>query len=216
MSDTPPPAGTSDRPIGSVVDERVALGQLHAGLVPFPVRWDNDFRTVDRGGDEPRPRSAATVAAFREPLIRGERTDWIGFAIYELPDLPPIGGANARDYTNVHHTAKFGITIGEVDRRSRGPAMEATRRVLDDAFTVLNDHNAGLDTQTDNAPVLRAYARAGSKEIGRRRQAYRRGDRAAAEFMLPAKRAVPLPSRRERSLRSVRSGVRGTGAGRDA
>ncbi len=50
-------AETARRPIVNIVGERVALGPLHRGLLPLIERWDNDFRTVDLGGDD----SAATV-----------------------------------------------------------------------------------------------------------------------------------------------------------
>lgn len=202
MSDTAPPGEIGERPIVNILGEKVALGPLHPGLLPLLVRWDNDFATVDRGGDEPRPRSQEAGAAFWEPLIRGERRDWVGFAIYELPDLRPIGVANVRDSMNPHRTAEFGITIGEVDRRGRGLGTEATRLVLDYAFAVLNVHNVLLDTLADNPSALRAYARAGFKEIGRRRQAHRRGDRVtdivlmdclATEFVPPTRRAFPAP-----------------------
>lgn len=107
MPNTLPAAPTDDRPLVNIGGEKVALGPLHAGLLPLLVRWDNDFATVDRGGDEPRPRSPEAAAAFWEPLFRGERADWIGFAIYEPPELRPIGVANLRDDANPHRTAEW-------------------------------------------------------------------------------------------------------------
>src|SRR5215213_7472963 len=86
-------------PIVNVRGERVALGPLHRELLPLIERWDNEFQTVDLGGDEPRPRSAEVIAATWEPMLRGERADWIGFTIYALPDLrrsgSPIFGISA-------------------------------------------------------------------------------------------------------------------------
>src|SRR5215204_4231914 len=95
-------SGEPARPVVNVQGERVALGPLHRGLLPLIERWDNDFRTADLGGDNPGPRSAESIAVDWEPLLRGERNDWIGFAIYALPDLRPIGIINIRDYTNPH------------------------------------------------------------------------------------------------------------------
>src|SRR5215213_1327488 len=69
-------AGPPDAPFDPVINvrgERVALGPLHRGLLPLIERWDNDFQTADLRGDDPRPRSAESVAAGWEPLLRGER-----------------------------------------------------------------------------------------------------------------------------------------------
>jgi diamine N-acetyltransferase len=180
--------------------ERVALGPLHRGLLPLIGRWDNELQTVDRGGDDPRPRSVEAVAATWEPLLRGERADWIGFAIYTLPDLRPIGIANIRDFGNPHGTAEFGITIGDASDRGQGFGTEATRLLLDYAFTVLGVHNVWLDTPAYNAGAIRAYEKAGFREIGRRRQARTLAgtrydvvlmDCLAGEFVPPAMRALP-------------------------
>src|SRR3954451_19831624 len=127
-------AASADAPSPPVVNirgERVALGPLHRGLLPLIERWDNEFRTVDLGGDDPRPRSVEAIAATWAPLLRGEREDWIGFAIYTLPDLRPIGIANIRDFGNPHGTAEFGITIGDPSDRGQGFGTEATRLLLD-------------------------------------------------------------------------------------
>ena len=159
------------RPVVNIVGERVALGPLHAGLLPLLERWDNDLRTVDLGGGDPRPVTAAQIAAGWEPLLRGERDDWIGFAVYALPGLRPIGVMNIRDFTNPHGTAEFGITIGDPGDRGQGYGTEATRLLLDYAFTVLGVHNVWLDTPAYNVGALRAYEKAGFREIGRRRGA---------------------------------------------
>ena len=196
-------ATPADRPIVNITGEKVALGPLHPGLLPLLVRWDNDFPTVDLGGNDMRPRTAEEVEAGFEPLVKGERPDWIGFAVYELPGLRPIGITNIRDFTNADRTAEFGITIGEPDCRGKGYGTEATMLILDYAFTVLGVHNVWLDTAAYNERAIRAYARARFREIGRRREAHRLGDRVydvvlmdclATEFRRPAKPAVHLPS----------------------
>ena len=169
--DDPTSADHPSAPIVNVRGERVALGPLHRELLALIERWDNDFRTVDLGGDDPGPRSAESLSASWEPLLRGERNDWIGFAIYALPDLRPIGVINIRDFTNPHGTAEFGITIGDPGDRGQGFGTEATRLLLDYAFTVLGVHNVWLDTPAYNAGAIRAYEKAGFREIGRRRGA---------------------------------------------
>ena len=164
-----------DDPIINLRGELVGLGPLHEGLLPRLVRWANDFESRYLASDEVAPHSPTEVAARWEPLIRGERPDWIGFAIYELATLRPIGTTNIRDFTTPQRTAEFGITIGEPTCRGKGYGTEATRLVLDYAFTALGVHNVWLDVVAFNERAIRAYRRAGFREIGRRREAYRIG-----------------------------------------
>jgi RimJ/RimL family protein N-acetyltransferase len=149
----------------------MALGPLHRDLLPLVERWNNDFRTVDLGGDDPRPWTTESSSALLDSMLRGERDDWIGFAVYALPELRPIGWANIRDFTNPHGTAEFGIAIGDVADRGRGYGTEAVQLLVDYAFTVLGVHNIWLDTPAYNAAALRAYQKVGFREIGRRRGA---------------------------------------------
>ena len=193
-------ADALSQPVLNIRGERVALGPLHRGLLPLIERWDNDFQVADLRGDDPRPHTAESIAAGWEPLLRGEREDWIGFAIYALPDLRPIGITNIRDFTNPHGTAEFGIAIGEATDRGQGFGTEATRLVLDYAFTILGVYNVWLDTLAYNMGAIRAYEKAGFCEIGRRRGARMLAgkrydvvlmDCIDDEFVPPARRVLP-------------------------
>ncbi|MGH2617767.1 MAG: GNAT family N-acetyltransferase, partial [Thermomicrobiales bacterium] len=202
MTDDSPTADApaSMPPIVNITGERVALGPLHHDLLPLFERWENELWAMDRGGADPRPLTTETVHAGWERNLRGERPDWLGFAIYRLPDLRPIGYINLRDFTNPHGTAEFGIMIGEAGERGHGYGTEATRLLLDYAFTVLGVHNVWLDTPAYNVGAIRAYEKVGFREIGRRRGArvlagHRYDvvlmDCVAEEFVPPPSRALP-------------------------
>jgi diamine N-acetyltransferase len=192
--------GGPERPIVNIVGERVALGPLHRDLLLLVERWNADFRTVDLGGDDPRPWTTESSSALLDSMLRGERDDWIGFAVYALPELRPIGWANIRDFTNAHGTAEFGIAIGDPADRGHGYGTEAVQLLVDYAFTVLGVHNIWLDTPAYNAAALRAYQKVGFREIGRRRGARVLAgkrydvvlmDCVPDEFIPPARRALP-------------------------
>lgn len=168
---------TVERPILNLMGDKVALGPMHEGLLARIAVWYNDFSTSAISGDDIRPVSPVAVRTDWESLMKGERQGWIGFAIYELATLRPIGHANVRDIGSVHRTAEFGILIGEKDCRGKGYGTEATQLVLDFAFSALGVHNVWLDTLSLNPAAIAAYRRAGFREIGRRREAYRIGDR---------------------------------------
>ena len=74
------------------------------------------------------------------------------------------------DYRN--RRAEFGINIGEPDYRNMGYGTETTRLMLDYAFNVVGLHNVMLGVFELNRGAIRAYEKAGFKEIGRRRQCY--------------------------------------------
>ncbi|HZQ35151.1 MAG TPA: GNAT family protein, partial [Dehalococcoidia bacterium] len=69
-------------------------------------------------------------------------------------------------------TAEFVIFIGQRDEWGKGYGTETTRLLLDYGFTALGLHNVMLKAFSYNERGIRAYLRAGFKEIGRRREAH--------------------------------------------
>ena len=94
------------------------------------------------------------------------------FAVYELEKLTMIGEAGLSDVNYLHGRATFGITIGRKEYWGKGYGTEATRLVLDYGFRFLNLYNISLSTFSFNTRAIRAYEKAGFKEIGRRRGAH--------------------------------------------
>ncbi len=194
-----PATGSTEPPVVNIVGNLVALGPLRRDLLRLYQRWINDFAAVRTLALPPQPMTLEAEAAWYDGLVTdGTRL----FTIYERATWRPIGNTDLRDVDHRNRSASFGILIGEADARGKGYGTETTRLVLDYAFTVLGVHNVWLDTASYNVAALRAYARAGFKEIGRRREAHRLGDRVydvvlmdclATEFVPPAGRALPLP-----------------------
>jgi len=168
---------SGDRPVINIFGERVALGPLRRELVPLFERWINDFATQRLSGF-PEPAAPWTTERVTQFLERaGLDSDRAWFLIYATPDWRPIGHANLRDINHQHCTAEFGITIGDPADRGKGYGTEATRLILDYGFTALGLHNVLLDTSEFNAAAIRAYGKAGFKEVGRRRRAHFTGGR---------------------------------------
>jgi RimJ/RimL family protein N-acetyltransferase len=80
----------------------------------------------------------------------------------------PVGLAGLKDVDYRNRTAEFVIVLGEERARGRGYGTEATRLVLDYAFTVLSLRNIMLTVYANNPAGLRAYEKAGFREFGRR------------------------------------------------
>jgi diamine N-acetyltransferase len=155
-------------PLLLVRGQRVGLGPLRRDLVTTYVRWRTDLEVLRGLGSSIQVPTIEAMEAWYEQAIRPGSNE-VHFTVYDLDDLAPVGTALLVRGDQHAGTAEFGITIGE--RRSQGLGTEATRLVLDWAFTVMGLRNVMLVTFSWNLPAIRAYTKAGFREIGRRRGA---------------------------------------------
>ncbi len=194
--------GVQESPIISISGERVALGPIRRDLVPLYHRWINDFAVL-RTLHVPRPSTLEEVQAAHEAQVAEERQRRVVyFTVYDRATLRPIGRTDLMDINYRDRSARFGIEIGEADYRGRGYGTEATRLMLDYAFTALGLHNVSLETWEYNRAAQRAYVKAGFRETGRRRQAKFMGgklwdvvqmDCLSTEFISPVLGALLVP-----------------------
>jgi len=158
------------QPVIMVEGESISLGPIRRDLVPLYHRWFNDLATLRTLVDLlPMP---LTFEQEERWFVEQERPveDRAIFTIYERPSLRPIGNTGLRAVDLRNGTAEFGIAIGAVDARGRGHGTEATRLILDYAFTALGLRNVMLRVAGFNLAGRHAYERAGFHEIGRRRK----------------------------------------------
>jgi diamine N-acetyltransferase len=163
----------ADRPILNILGPKVALGPQRRDLLSLYQRWINDFEVSRSLGHGLRPATYEDEQIWYDTVHRGDQD--VVFTIYERASLRPIGNSGLHQVDRDNGTAEFGIMIGEKDCWGRGYGTEATRLMLDYGFTVLGLHNILLRVYTFNRRGINAYRRAGFQEIGRRRQAIRRG-----------------------------------------
>jgi RimJ/RimL family protein N-acetyltransferase len=169
-----PEAPGNDPPIINIRGELVALGPLRRDLLPLYARWINDLDTVRFLGAS-APMTAEQEAAWYDDTVKAAKSTY--FTVYELSTLRPVGDACLMDVDHRHGTAEFGILIGEPDARGKGYGSETTRLVLRYAFDHLGLHNIELGVYEFNEAGIRAYRKAGFREVGRRREAYLHGGR---------------------------------------
>ena len=200
-------------PIINITGERVALGPMRRELLGAYLRWSNELAVL-RNAPVPGPVTHEAQAA------RFERTstasDSIAFTIYAhaeramgAPAREPAGGAWSPIGTTAllgvdwrNGTAEYAIVIGEASARGRGHGTEATRLMLDYAFTALGLRSLMLRVAAYNLAGAAAYRRAGFREFGRRRDEVWMGGRfwdtiymdcLASEFVSPVLGAVFAP-----------------------
>ncbi len=160
-------------PLMTITGERVALGPERADLLPTVRRWLDDFTLRRTQGGTPLPWTHEAMAALYAAGDDGGRR--AAFVIYRRADWRPLGFTAWQDIDWRERTAEFVIGIGEADCRGQGYGTETTRLMLDYAFTSLGLHSVMLTVYATNSAGLRAYTRAGFREIGRRRQAHVQG-----------------------------------------
>jgi RimJ/RimL family protein N-acetyltransferase len=158
----------SEGPVLNIVGERVALGPLLADLLPLYGRWINDFSTIRMLGLPPIPVTTEKERDWYEGRARAEND--LMFTIYERETLRPIGNTGLHGLDHRNRSASFGIIIGEPECRGKGYGTETTSLMLDYAFTALGLHNVMLTVFPFNPAGLRAYEKAGFRQVGRRRE----------------------------------------------
>lgn len=176
------PQQPPEQPIINFMGEKVALGPHRRDLVPIYQKWINDFevtRTLAIG------LVSMTLEAEEEWYERVSKDEHaVNFTIYERSTLRPIGATGLGNIDHKHRTAGYGIVIGEKECWGKGYGTEVTALMLDYGFTGLGLHNIMLTVYSFNERGLRAYRRAGFREIGRRREARRFGGRAYDEVLM--------------------------------
>jgi RimJ/RimL family protein N-acetyltransferase len=169
-------------PIINITGERVLLGPLRRELLPLYTRWMNDYEVIRTLGVTVRPTTREAEQDWYEQNARALHS--VDFTIYEAATGRPIGNTSLKEVNYARRTATFGILIGEPDCWGKGYGTEVTRLMLDYGFTVLGLHNIMLIVFSFNERGYRAYLRAGFREIGRRREAFRLGGRAYDEILM--------------------------------
>jgi len=168
-----------EEPIINIIGEKVALGPFRRDLVPLMQRWINDFAVLRNLG-KVAPQTLEQETAWYERAATGEnQSNFLIYARVETADegLRPIGTTGLGNINYHNGRADFGILIGEADARGKGYGAEATLLTLDCAFTALGLRNVGLTVGEWNIAGQRAYAKAGFREYGRRRQCWLMGGR---------------------------------------
>lgn len=191
---------TDGRPIISVEGERAALGPMRRDLIPLYQAWINDVETLKFLANINRPLTLDEETAWYDGI--GKRADLVAFTIYALPDHQPAGIVNLLHVDAANRRCELGIMIGEKALRGHGLGTESVRLAVDYAFHVLGLHSVMLETYEFNIAGIKAYTRAGFREIGRRREARYHAERywdvimmdvLVSEFDSPRLKAISIP-----------------------
>ena len=148
--------------------ELVRLRGLRDDDLPALTRWYSDPAFTVTNSSWVVPQSEAAVKARFAEWSANQRDD-LGFAIETLDDPPVLVGhvglfgARPKD-----KCATIGIGLG-LEHTNRGYGSDAVRVLTDYAFREMGLHRVQLEVYAFNRGAVRAYAKAGFVEEGRRR-----------------------------------------------
>jgi RimJ/RimL family protein N-acetyltransferase len=106
---------------------------------------------------------------------RNEQTDRLDLMIVDRGTNQCVGEVVLNDWNQDNQSCNFRIAIGP-DGRDRGLGSEATRMIVDYAFTHLPLYRIELEVYAFNPRAYRVYEKAGFVVEGRRREAFRFDD----------------------------------------
>jgi len=152
-----------------LVGEKIYLSPMNLEDAEIFTKWLNDFNVSDYTG---RSSGLMTVNAEKEWLNNALNSGESLFSIIKLENDKLIGNTGLMKIDNIRRTATLGIMIGESENMNKGYGTEALKLLLDYGFNYLNLNNIMLEVFEFNKRAIRAYQKAGFKEIGRRRKAY--------------------------------------------
>jgi RimJ/RimL family protein N-acetyltransferase len=147
--------------------QRAALGVLREDLLPVYQRWMND-REVAMGLGHFQAFTTGSIRSLYESSFRSDPRQ-VRFTVYDRQDLAPVGVTALTDVDHQRAIARFGILLGE--RRGQRIGTEAIQLTVEWGFIVLGLFNIELAVSAWNSGAIRAYTKAGFREIGRRRGA---------------------------------------------
>lgn len=160
--------GTSSGP-GALVrrGERVELRQhVPANRAPFQ-RWYADPDIAPMLRHDLEPLTPAQSRSYFDTLIMPLSARGLCWAIHESVAPHQVVGSTAlTDVARTSGSALFRIVIGEKDRWGRGYGTEATRLVLEEAFSVLGLRQIRLEVFQHNERALASYRRVGFRQTG--------------------------------------------------
>ncbi len=132
-------------------------------------------------------------AASRPPVLTDHELEWyrtrkdqgdrLDLAIVDLVSDECVGEVVLNDLSAVDQTCGFRILVGPRGR-GRGLGTEATRLVVDHAFTTTDLHRIELEVYAFNPRALHVYEQVGFVVEGRRRQALRFDDERVDSIMM--------------------------------
>lgn len=140
---------------------KISIRKFEKSDISNKVKWINDpLNNTYLHYDLPL-EIEKTGIWFENNKDRTDRFD----AVIEV-DGKPVGLIGLLSIDKKNKKAEYYVTIGEREYLGRGVAAEATRQLLECAFSQLALERVYLYTEVENTPAVRSYERIGFKREG--------------------------------------------------
>ena len=163
--------GSSERLVG---DRVVLRRHVPANLAQFK-RWYSDPEVSRLTRYQDGPMRPEEIERFFAARVIGPDSFTMAVHVRDTDRL--IGSCAFSQLDGDNGSALYHITIGEKDTWGRGFGTDATRLMLEHAFTRLGLHRVALSVFAFNERAIRSYRKAGFVTEGRAREAIWRDGR---------------------------------------
>jgi len=143
----------------------ISLAPLNMDHVEIYARWHNDPRVRHYARHEFPIALEEVKKWFENPPEHGVR-EFIVFVIYHKEDKLPIGDIGLNHINWVNRNANIFAEIGEPEYWGKGIVGEASKLMIDYAFTELNLHKVHASVYNPNERSLRAAEKLGFEKEG--------------------------------------------------
>jgi ribosomal-protein-alanine N-acetyltransferase len=148
--------------------ERVVLRGLERDDLPRLWEQVNDLEVESRASDQPPvPTSLAELQARFDARAIDPEKRVVRFVVEADDEI--IGECGFHNFDDYARTCHLGISLRR-EKWGQGYGQDATRTMLDYAFTHLNVRKVYLEVLADDERALGAYRKAGFVEEGRFRE----------------------------------------------
>jgi len=163
-----------------VVGERCYLSPIDPDDAPKYTAWINDPELSIMLQIVVKPVSIVSEREFAEKFAK----DPYQFAIVNKETNELMGGCGLKDVDLINRTSQMGIFLGDRNDWGKGYGEEATRLLVDFAFSYVNLRSIMLEVFDFNPRAIRCYEKVGFKHVGRRRCAKLLGDKCYDEVLM--------------------------------
>ena len=150
-----------------LVGEKVFLRPLEPSDAATVAPWLN-AREVNRTLLTCRPFSVQAEIDFITSVSKDSNSIVLGVGLRETEQL--IGSAGLDQIDQRHRHARFGILIGEKQFWGQGYATEATRLLIEHAFSMMNLNRVWLHVLAEHPAAIHVYEKIGFEREGILRQ----------------------------------------------
>lgn len=132
-------------------------------------RWSNDMELIFNWGNQPFPTDWKAIEEQLESRYKQKNSLILGIQLSTDGKLIGMGGLSYIEWP--WQRAELTMCIGEKEYQGKGCGQEATRLILQHAFTKLNLHSVMLRVISYNERAIKCYEACGFKHAGKRREA---------------------------------------------